>query len=165
MKKFLLCLIACAPFLSQYGVAEEGTLPDPSTFPALANCTQITKKVGIKTSGRMGWKPNAAHFNTAVIVGPRLYNFPPSQFVPVARIFSATDGRRLFGRLHLKSNDPGCTHVGESFCAATWITPNTWTGQKIKNRYGSVYVRLSHPRGCRYYFVADPSKRVQYANQ
>jgi hypothetical protein len=153
------------------GVAQAD--PDFSSFPALEGCTQITKKVGVKVSGRFGWKPLAAHFNAAVVVGPRLYNLPPDRNGPPrADIFSAADGRRILTNptygLYRKSYSI-CNGVGEDLCATTWLTPIGYPGARIESKYGAIIVRIraakGSNRGCRYYYVAEPSKRVQYENK
>jgi hypothetical protein len=157
--------ISCALL---FGNNARADLIDFSTVTALNNCTQITKQVGVKTSGRFGWKPTAAHFNSVVIVGPRLYNLPPDKFgSPTAKVISATTGKTLF-TARLKSHSV-CNGAGEDLCADTWITPIGFNGRKIENKYGPVVVALRPPvrstRGCRFYFVPHPSKRVQYVNR
>lgn len=153
------------------GVAQSD--PDFSSYPALQGCTQITQKVGVKQSGRFGWKPLAAHFNAVVVVGPRLYNLPPDPHGPPrADLFRASDGQRILTNptygLYRKSHSI-CNGVGEDLCATTWLTPIRYNGARIEQKYGAVIVRIraaqGSSRGCRYYYVAEPSKRVQYANK
>lgn len=148
--------------------AQAADLVDFSTVTALKSCTQITKQVGVKTSGRFGWKPLAAHFNAAVIVGPRLYNLPPDKYgSPRATVISATTGKTLFVP-RLKSHSL-CNGVAEDLCADTWVTPNGFPGRTIEKRFGSVIVVLRpaarSTRGCRFYLVPHPGSRVQYINK
>lgn len=138
------------------------------TFSALNGCTQITKAVTSNHPGRFIWKPKAAHFNSAVIIGPRLYNDPISQYVPLTvSIYSPVTGRRLLST-RLKSHSR-CTGKGEDLCADTWITPNSYTGSRISKRFGPILVRLkptiqNSSKDCRYYYIPRPSRRRLYAN-
>jgi len=143
---------------------------DYSSYPAFEGCTEITREVGIKQSGRFGWKPKAAHFNAAVIVGARRFVNDPAG-VPIVTLYKASNGQRILtggNGLRLKSRSV-CNGVGEDICADTWITPIRWPGSRIAERYGAIIVRFKgragSTRGCRYYYVANPAERVQYENK
>ena len=143
---------------------------DYSSYPAFEGCTEITRKVGIKQSGRFGWKPKAAHFNAAVIVGARRFVNDPAG-VPIVTLYKASNGQRMLSSsngLRLKSKGR-CNGVGEDLCADTWKTPNRWPGSRVAERYGAIIVRFKgrsgSTRGCRYYYVANPAERVQYENK